>query len=346
MKDTLVIFDVFPFLHIGEYVYKKYDNKVNGKMPCNGILYLLKRLSSELSYYKDVVLTFDSKSFRKDLDFNYKSNRRPNNTIASQAELLYELLPKAGIACYKKDRYEADDLIYNIVNANKDLYNHIYILGTDYDLTHNIIKPSIEFRSISSQVHSVTEQTFPYIMYDDMYLMYNTISAYKVFCGDNSDNVKKFKTSDGKYTGRDLYNLYVKALQKQQLSPDKTRSRSMLEYFINCTKQLYSVSDLAELKHRMDLVFPLADNSEDWTLTSSIRNYNKKTYLELLRIFEDQVSAKSLGTRVYTVNINPELLNIVSAMGDRLISGEFAADNSRSIRKNPINIDMKMCKEF
>lgn len=346
MKSNLIVFDVYPFLYIGEYVYKKYDRKVNGKMPCNGILHLLKRLSSELSIYNDIVLAFDSKSFRKNISPDYKANRKPNNTVKAQADLLYELLPKAGIACYRKDMFEADDLIYNIVNAQKDEYKNIQILGTDYDLTHNITSPNIEFKSISSQVQSVKASTFSHIMYDDVYLLYNTIAAYKVFCGDSSDGIKAFTTSDGKYKGKVLYNLYVKALQKQELSPEKTRSRAMLEYFINTTKKLYSVSDLAELNNRMDLVFPIVSNSEDWTLTSNIKTFNKKLYLELLRVFEDQVSGKSLDTRIYEVNINPELLNIVNAMGDRLLSGEYAADNSRALRTSPINIDMKMCKEF
>lgn len=346
MKDNLVIFDVFPFLHIGEYVYKKYDRKVNGKMPCNGILHLLKRLSSEISLYNDVVLAFDSKSFRKGISSDYKGSRKPNNTVKAQADLLYELLPKAGIACYRKDMFEADDLIYNIVNVQKDNYKSIEILGTDYDLTHNIIRPWIKFKSISSQVQSVDEKTFSYIMYDDVYLLYNTIAAYKVFCGDNSDGIKPFVTSDKKYKGKVLYNLYVNTLQKQKLEPEKTRSRTLLEYFINATKKLYSVSDLADLNTRMSLVFPAVSNQEDWTLTSNIRTFNKKVYLELLRVFEDQVSAKSLGTRVYTVDINPEFMNIASSMGDRLLSGEYAADNSRALRSSPVNIDMKMCKEF
>lgn len=354
MGHHLSVFDVSPFVYVGEYGYKNYQRVAEGSMPCNGILYLLKNLTADLVLYRDVALCFDSRSFRKDRCESYKSSRKPNNVINAQLDLLFELLPKAGIACFKKDGLEADDLIYNIIEKNKNNFSRKDILGTDYDLTHNIVDSSTEFVSISTNVHSINKETFPYLTVKDRYIEPNTITAYKVFCGDNSDEYKGFVSQDGKITGSFLYNKFCSIFKSKGVTPDDFRQRKLLEYFIEQLKDKFSVADIEKLKVNMDLAFPVEDDSMDYSVKCNIKTVDLKMYSQILRIFNDTVSVKSLNSVIpqsqqivlSRAPVDTVIQSHVVRMADRLLSGEYAADRSRMIRRPSKNTDMLPCNEF
>lgn len=293
MANTLAVFDVSPFIYKGHNM-KSFDLESVYGFPIKGARYLLKYITKELKFNNDIVLCFDSKSFRKKILKTYKAHRTPCIEVYAQLDFLYKYLTECGFVCYKQDGYEADDFIYNVCFANAGKYKNIKVYGTDYDLTHNVDEYGTVFESISSLTYSVDKNNFSTILgEEDEEVYFNTITAYKIFVGDKSDTVKPF-TSEKGYRGIDIYKVYVDIL-KEQCSHESSyyiKSRDVLWYFIeNCG--YFTEKDLNELKIRLDVFYPatIPCNSEgveyDYKQTSNMNNINKNMYGKLTRTVKD-----------------------------------------------------------
>ncbi len=95
---------------------------------------LMKLLNDESPNYLSIVLDTKAKTFRhKDYDL-YKANRKPMpDDLSEQIIPLIEVLSKLNIKIYKKDGFEADDLIGTIVNKKMDGIQK-YMYSGDKDL--------------------------------------------------------------------------------------------------------------------------------------------------------------------------------------------------------------------
>ncbi len=323
-NDTLAIYDVSPFVYIGNYIRGNYQDKLYG-FPVKGVYYLLKYLSYDLAKNKDIVLCFDSRSFRKDIYKSYKEHRIPNPEVFAQLDFLYEYLTKCGFVCLKENGYEADDLIYNVVQKQKHKYNEILIYGVDYDLAHNV-SSNVKFQSISSQVLSIDTRNFSQALVKGETIVFNTITAYKVFTGDKSDKVKPFRTKD--YTGYQLYNLFIDTITKAMpdVSPDIIRTKETLQVFINVLKPHLTEEEYRQLTQRLDIFYPAEIDKDIFDWTCHRYNINIKLYVELLSTLRDNKSLKSLGERNsgFSEKIKEDLLN----RGRKLITGEYAVDKN------------------
>lgn len=293
MANTLAVFDVSPFIYKGHFM-KTFDLDTLYDFPIKGVRYLLKYITKEMKFNNDIVLCFDSKSFRKKILKTYKAHRTPCIEVYAQLDFLYKYLTECGFVCYKQDDYEADDFIYNVCFANAGKYRNIKIYGVDYDLTHNVDEYGTVFESISSQVYSVDKDNFGTILgSEDEEVYFNTITAYKIFVGDKSDNVKSF-TSEKGYRGIDIYKVFVDVL-KEQCSHENsyyTKSRDVLWYFIeNCG--YFTEKDLKELKLRLDVFYPaiITENVEgipyNYGQVSNLGNINRNMYGKLTRTVKD-----------------------------------------------------------
>lgn len=342
MRNKLVIFDVSPFIYSAMGI-DKYKNDTVYDFPVGGIKNLLKHVSFTLRSYGDVVLCFDSRSFRKDLNPTYKAGRQKNPLVYAQLDLLYEVLPKCGIVCLKEEGLEADDLIYNIVEANQKEYLIIEIMGTDYDLTHNVAYTNVMFRSITTQVHSVTPSNFSTAIVPGKKLLYNTIAAYKVFCGDNSDYIERFKGTNPKVTGELLYDKYTQLVSTLNLEPRVIRSRALLEKFIAKCGNILSDVDRMKLKLNMDLVYPRVIQG-DFTQVTMRKGMDLAPLQSILSTFEDRVSLKSLELKINSIDKN--VVSRMKIMAKDLKTGEYSIDNNRPFRDVGINTEVVNLKEF
>ena len=134
---NLQIFDVSALLHYGMNSSRYKDDASYGYL-VGGIHKVMYHVASAFNNRDSVVLAFDGRNnFRKKLMPEYKIGRTSNTAVISQAELLYENLPRAGITCYKFDGYEGDDVINWCCNQATG-YNTVYIYGNDKDLIHNV----------------------------------------------------------------------------------------------------------------------------------------------------------------------------------------------------------------
>ena len=125
--NRLTVFDVSAFVHSVRSLNLREERDLAG-FNYTGIKYLIKYLALELKKGMDIVLCFDSRSFRKDLDKTYKGGRNTDPVIVSQLEVLWEMLPKCGFICLKREGWEADDLINYIVTYNHERYDRINVV--------------------------------------------------------------------------------------------------------------------------------------------------------------------------------------------------------------------------
>lgn len=332
----LDIFDMSALVHTGNgaeaYRYDSYYN-----YPTGGIHYALKYLIPSLVGGHHVIAAFDSRSFRKDIVCDYKAGRNFNKVVKSQLETLYEGLLSANIACYKYDTFEADDIINWAAKEYKvkDNVEEVVIYGNDYDLCHNV-DFKVRFRGINSNVNSIYYGNFSKSIRAGETLMFNTIAAYKVFCGDSSDGIPSFKHSGG-LTGKQIYSRYVKFIQDAQekkgavFSIDYLTSIHPLGVFIN-TSGLFNEEDQQDLVIRIRLIYP-ADRPKDVELIpSSKKDLDRDKLYRFLLVYGDKYALSNFD--MYRGTPCKEDIDIVKGKARQLLNGEYEVDRSLPLETN------------
>lgn len=330
----LDIFDasalVYSGSNIDSYRYNTYYN-----YPIGGIQYAFKYLAPSLLSRHHVVVAFDSKTFRKDIDYKYKSNRGNGKIVHSQLETLYDGLCASNVACYKVDSFEADDIIHWAVKQNKTKYDEVVIYGNDYDLCHNV-DFNVRFRGITTNVNSIYYGTFSKSIKQGETIMFNTIAAYKVFCGDSSDCIPAFKSESGK-SASELYKLYVKFLNDYQ---DEHKIRFSIDYLISVqpiavfinTSGLFSNLEKEELYKRIQLVYP-AECPADLTIDPSmIDDLNKEELSRFLNIYGDKYALSCFNFR--KIKPSDDDIDNVKQKARQLLNGEYEVDRNKPIEDN------------
>jgi 5'-3' exonuclease len=143
-----------------------------------------------------VSICFDSPNIeRKSEDSEYKANRNPNRLCDNDFEnikFIRETLEKCGYNTFSKESTEADDVIYTLVEDNKDKFDYTVICTPDMDLMLNICskvgvyryKTGKGFTAIDS--NNLADYCSQELKCD---IKYNTIMLYKCTVGDKSDNI-------------------------------------------------------------------------------------------------------------------------------------------------------------
>lgn len=338
---TLEIFDVSPYIHTAENV-DKYASRYLYKFPVGGIQYFLKYLAVNLKINNDIILCFDSRSFRKDLSVKYKSSRKSAYPVYAQLDFLVEHLERCGIPCYKVDGYEADDLIHTAVFQNYKDYDSINIYGNDKDLAHNIIDSKITLRAINSTSNTITYHNFSKGLVKGTYIHFNTISAYKVFTGDNSDEIDSFVAEDGT-TGLEVYKAMIKLILENP-SINKysiTATRKMIELVLKYKFSHFTQNDLAKIRLNMDLVFPKRTEKEMKAV--SISKIDKSKLMELCRMVGAYDAMKCFGSPLPQT---PEDREYLAKKGKSFVNGEFAVDNDLPLTPLDSFGEVLFCREF
>lgn len=129
----------------------------------------------------------------------YKSNRtKLGDTDFENIGIVKSILDEAGYNTYKYDGYEADDLIYHLVNATSDKFNATIIVTPDADVLVNIKPGVVGHRYKSSKGYTaVTVDNFEKYLSEEMKctVPYNSLMLFKCTVGDKSDcidGIKKF----------------------------------------------------------------------------------------------------------------------------------------------------------
>lgn len=323
------IIDVHAFLHTACNV-STFSDKTQSNFPVGGLHFVMRKVTAELAVGNSVVLTFDSKHGKERINSDYKGNRTKNPKVISQAEYLYDLCMKCGIQCYIGGA-EADDYIFNICEQyKKDEYNQVFIHSCDYDLCHNVNEDNVFFRTINRNTLNVDYSNFSQVFSTKQKVLFNTITAYKVFCGDKSDNMKPF-TAEDNTKGSKIYADYVdNIISLNKVIPSYiTRSRELLEMFIKNTN--FSDKDRGTLKKRMDIFYPknLQHRYPDGFSVSKKSDVNLALLAKHLLCIRDYTSLGNLKIGANNDDI-VDLTDNLYELGKRFKSGEYSADKNLS----------------
>lgn len=210
-----------------------------------------------------ICIALDSKNnFRKDIDNNYKKNRKKlPDELFKEIELFFELNNIINLRLFTKETYEADDVIASLVekyNKNKkNSQNNIHIISYDKDLI-TILREGIFLCKFSnnqilkySSINIKEKRNFNF-----------NLSEFDLFLslrGDSSDNIKGIK-SIGKIAATKILNLFKKKdnffyfLSNLDNEYKKNELKNKLNLNKTQIKNLIEKDCIIRLKHNLKLV--------------------------------------------------------------------------------------------
>ena len=157
-----------------------------------GFIAMFLRLCKELQ--PDAVaiaLDVGKKTFRNDIDGNYKSTRPPTpKELSGQLPLLSEFADTLGIKNIGVENYEADDIIGTLADQAAQLNFEVIIATGDQDALQ-LIDHDVSVRLIKgiNNHHSIDLNAFV----DEYGFMPERFADYKALAGDQSDNIPGVK---------------------------------------------------------------------------------------------------------------------------------------------------------
>ncbi|MDR2341590.1 MAG: DNA polymerase I, partial [Campylobacteraceae bacterium] len=188
---TITIIDTFGFFFRSYYAL---PNLKNSKGEPTGLLMGLVNFirSIEKDYPSDYILfALDSKgrTFRHDIDKNYKANRvEPPEDFKKQLPVAIKWIGKMGFAEYSKEGYEADDVIASMVKFAKNNDLKARIVTHDKDLYQLIDDGKVVIYEPSKKIEIDKKGCI-----DKFGLPPCKIRDYLALTGDTSDNIPGVK---------------------------------------------------------------------------------------------------------------------------------------------------------
>lgn len=175
------------------------------------ILTLIQKIKPD---YKCIALDKTRNTFRREIYPEYKGNRKSTESpLSMQKELFYNILKYVGIPVLWNDRFEADDIIYTIVEQFKSTKglsidvvtkDHDYWVMADENVTIWMPQSSYDkatklyeiFGYSPEERKCMPSKMFPYTVENierELGLSYTLMSDYKGIVGDSSDNIPGVK---------------------------------------------------------------------------------------------------------------------------------------------------------
>lgn len=183
--QTITIIDTFGFffrLYYAMSGLKTKDGKPSGMV--SGFASFIANLSKEFkSDYIIFALDSKGKTFRSDIDPNYKTNRQaPPPALLQQLPVCIEMIEKMGLYSLGREGYEADDLIASVVKKYGATHK-INIVTSDKDL-YQLIGENVKIYSHGKKMLYGREECLQrYGVYPEQ------IVDFLAICGDSADNI-------------------------------------------------------------------------------------------------------------------------------------------------------------
>ena len=345
MKN-LTIIDVSSVIYSGRFSITNKDKKISN-MPIGGVLKLLQYCTTTIGEGNDLLLAFDSSSFRKKIFPDYKKGRTPDATVEVQKKFVYDVLMRCGIPCHKVDNYEADDIVAWAVSKYAKSYYQITIVCNDMDLAHNV-QQNVVIKATREDMPCVNMINFKTVVHRGDVVPFNTISAYKVFNGCTSDKIPPFTSESGE-KGDAIYRRFTQYLQDHYINfYENSANKDFLVWYLKQEENL-SESDMKEISCRIVLVYPAACPADYSLDVASESNIDLLRYEQVLSLMGDYSSLKCLGLSV-KLEVPEDLKALVKSYGQRYVSGEFSVDNNLPVDNVPDiqseALDLDFLKEF
>lgn len=319
--DKLHVFDVSPMIYAGGSHSDEYYG-----YPVGGIKYLMNRIAVAMVKDEDIVLCFDSPSFRSTGESNYKKGRIKRPPIISQLEAVYDGLSKCGIRCEKYAGYEADDIVEWAVATNYENYMYgTLIYGNDIDLCHSI-RNGVQFITTNPAMNNISCANFISGIYKGKEIYYNTISAYKVFCGCSSDTIPPLKTAGG-YNNYELYKKWCEVVSRCGPVSDRRvgANPEMVRIFAE-NSGLFTDEEVVDIKNRIKLIFPAPKPDDVVIIPTKAKEVDKIQLQYFLSLYNCTDALRCL--RLQRLALSDNQKNYLTQRARNLKSGAYAADKN------------------
>ena len=187
---TLTIIDTFGFffrLYYAMSSLKTNDGKPSGMI--HGFANFIANLKQDFnSDYIVFALDSGSKTFRNDIDPNYKANRSEvPKELKEQLPICIDMIEKMGLCSLRVDGYEADDIIASFIKNNPQNDLFIKVVTHDKDL----------YQLISDRVNIYSPAKKELYDRDGCYEKYGVypeqVRDFLALTGDSADNIPGVK---------------------------------------------------------------------------------------------------------------------------------------------------------
>lgn len=307
---SLTIFDTFGFffrLYYAMRGLKSKDGKPSGMV--NGFATFIENLKDNFaSDYMIFALDSKGKTFRSEIDPNYKTNRKkPDQDFLNQLPVCIKMCEDMGLLSISRDGYEADDIIASLIKKckNKDIF--VKIVTSDKDLYQLIDDGKCEIFSPSKKILFNSEGCF-----ERYNVKPSQIRDYLAICGDKSDNIPGVKGIGKKGASEllakfdNLENIYanlekISDKKKELLQNDKQNaflSRKLASLYdgLEFDDEIFDMAKFPQTNPLLKITQILQDYSLDRVLKNLNLPDNKNKILDFQSIClkDDEILKKTI----------------------------------------------------
>ncbi len=261
-----------------------------------------------------IAVTFDvsHETFRTEQFTEYKANReKMPDDLSVQMDLIYEGLQAFNIPIYKKEGFEADDVIGTISKKACELGHKVYILTGDQD-SFQLVDTQGCIKVIIPSKGELVEYDWD-MVYNKLGVYPNQVIDYKALRGDNSDNIPGVK-GIGEKTTQELLTQF-KDLDSIYANLANISKKSVREKLIEGKEIAYLSRYLATIVCDVDIEFDFDSACINIPNLVDVSDFlTKMQFLSFLKNIKNIISMfdKSSGNSVDSqVNISDDKRNNV-----------------------------------
>lgn len=345
---NLVLFDVSPFLYSGSAYATEFDEnmysyrtrpdagKVNG-LNTGGIRMLMSRVAVKVHEGAIPVLVFDSKSNKKSLYDDYKSDRVFKPEIGVQNQILKDLVPRTGINCVIKSGYEADDLISALVYKYAGLCDSITIYTGDRDIASCLIGDKVRILGVCSRDPSIAVTNYSEIVNSKYIVPYNCILPFFTFYGKPSNTIKPLFDEN---TNATLLLDYMTFCDRNKVVQGLQSHLMVMEAWLKYKeKSGLEAEKIRRIREQTLRVYPLSIAQEDPVLLVEDRQLNMAIVKDFCSMFKLYSSAQCFGVEA-TDNVGRAQREYIEECVKSLSSGTYYADNCENLATSVFTPEM------
>ena len=311
---TLTIIDTFGFFFRLYYALKDFKNsqgQASGMI--SGFANFIYSLKNEhKSDYIVFALDSKGKTFRSEIDPNYKQNRTPPPPeLLEQIPICIEMIEKMGFISVSQEGYEADDIIASFVKTCEDRDIFVRIITQDKDL-YQLIKDG------KTSIYSpISKNDYDEAACLEKYgVKPNQIRDFLALCGDSSDNIPGVKGigAKGAKTLLDEFGSIEGIYENLTLVRNERSRNLLLESKENAflSKKLASLYDNLEVQNLIEkATYP--DKEPLLKILEILEHYELNTLLKKLRQNPDNKD-KNLGFKATLVQDENKLFEILNTL--------------------------------
>ncbi|TKX29268.1 DNA polymerase I [Campylobacter sp. MIT 12-5580] len=316
---TLTIIDTFGFFFRLFYALKGFRNsegKPSGMVAgFANFIYSLK--NEHKSDYIIFALDSKGKTFRSQIDPNYKINRTPPPPeLLEQIPICIEMIEKMGFLSVSREGYEADDIIASMVKEceNKDIF--VRIVTQDKDLYQLIKDDKVSIYS------PISKNDYDEAACVEKYgVKPSQIKDFLALCGDTSDNIPGVKGigAKGAKTLLDEFNSLEGIYENLTLIRNERSKKLLLEGKENAflSKKLASLYENLEVANLLEnALYP--DDEPLLKVFDILEEYELNVLLKKLRQSPENKD-KNLGFKARLILDENELFEILQSLDEESI---------------------------